>query len=343
MIETQVLIVGAGPIGLEVAWHLREAGLDTTQVDSGPIGATIAALFPPHTRFFSSPERLAIAGIAVPTTHQEKPTGKEYLSYLRTVALSRDLPVLTYHTVVRVAKVETGYIVTMINRAGCESQLLATHIVLATGGTDRPRRLNIPGEDLPHVRSHLGDPHQYFRRRVLIVGGKNSAAESALRCWRVNADVHISYRGKELHERVKYWIRPELASLIDEGRVSSWMPSTITRITPDHVCLHKTTTDERITLPVDDVLLQIGYEQDDAIFRLFGVDTIGEEKSPVHSPETLETNIPNIYVAGTAAAGTQKKFRAYIETAHDHGPRIAAALTGAPPPAPMEARVLPES
>ena len=343
MQQTDVLIIGAGPIGLEVAWHLRKAGIEVLQVDAGPIGATISTLFPEHTRFFSSPERLAIAGVDLPTTHQEKVTGSEYLAYLRSVAVTRDLPVLTWHRVIDARPLTRGWSVSLESKSGARQEVKANRLVLATGGTHHPRHLGIPGEDLPHVRSHLGDPHQYFRRRVLIVGGKNSAAESALRCWRVHADVHLSYRGPALHERVKYWIRPELQSLIDEGRITGWMPSKVQCITPDTVDIQMADSGEVQTIPFDDVILQIGYEQDDSIFRLFGVTTSGDQNAPVFHPETLETNIPGIYVVGTAIAGTQKRYKAYIETSHDHGPRVMAAITGAPPPAPMNARVLPES
>ncbi len=343
MEHTDVLIIGAGPIGLEVAWHLREAGLKTMQVDAGPIGATIGTLFPPHTRFFSSPERLAIAGVDLPTTHQEKVTGSEYLAYLRSVAVTRHLPVLTWHRVVNARSDAAGWTITLESKSGHRRDITAQRVVLATGGTHRPRRLGIPGEDLPHVRSHLGDAHQYFRRRVLIVGGKNSAAESALRCWRVHADVHLSYRGSSLHERIKYWIRPELQSLIDEARVTAWMPSTVQRITPTTVDILMTDSGHVETVPCDDVILQIGYEQDPSIFRLFGVATAGDQQAPTHNPDTLETNVAGVYVAGTALAGTQRRYKAYIETAHDHGPRLTAAMTGGPPPPPLAARVLPES
>ena len=344
MEQSEVLIIGAGPVGIGVAWHLQQAQIETLHVDAGSIGHTIARSFPPSTRFFSSPERLAIAGVDIPLHAQEKLTGEAYLAYLRSVVVTRNLPIRTFCRVVSAKRIDGGgYRVGMSEPSGRSWEVEVKRVVLASGGTDRPRQLGIPGEDLPHVHNSLGDPHRFFQRRVLVVGGRNSAIESALRCWRVHADVAISYRGEDIHERVKYWLRPEVVSLIKEGRIKAFMPTRVHEILPDRVVLEQLDSGETIDVPVDDVILQIGYEQDGTLFRLFGISTEGEPESPVHNPDTLETDIPCVYVAGTATAGTQYRFAAYIETSHDHGPRIAAALTGAPPPPVAEARVLPEA
>lgn len=342
MERIKVLIIGAGPIGLEVGFFLREAGIEAINVDAGGIGHTISRLFPPATRFFSSPERLAIAGMDCPVPTQEKITGEEYLAYLRSVAVTRNLAVRTFHRVTDTAAVDGGFEVTLIEPSGLEHRIQADKIVIACGGTHRPRTLGIPGEELGHVSSELGDPHRFFQRRVLIVGGKNSAVESALRCWRAHAEVSLSYRGESISERVKYWLRPEVASLIEEGRITGLMPTRPIAIEPGRVMLERIDSGETFDIEVDDVLLQIGYEQDDTLFRMFGVRCTGEQHAPFFNPETMETNVPGVFVAGTAVAGTQQRFKAYIETSHGHGPRIAAALTGAPPPKVDEARVLPE-
>ena len=344
MEQAEVLIIGAGPVGIEVAWHLQQAQIEVLHVDAGSIGHTIERFFPPSTRFFSSPERLAIAGIDIPLSTQEKLTGEAYLAYLRSVVVTRNLPIRTFCRVVSAERVNGGgYRIGMSEPSGRSWQVEVKRVILASGGTDRPRRLGIPGEDLPHVHTSLGDPHRFFQRRVLVVGGRNSAIESALRCWRVHAEVAISYRGQDIHERVKYWLRPEVMSLVEEGRIKAFMPTQVREILPDHVVLEQLDGSGAINLPVDDVLLQIGYEQDGTLFQLFGISTEGEQASPVHNPDTLETTLPGVYVVGTATAGTQHRFASYIETSHDHGPRIAAALTGAPPPPVAEARVLPEA
>ncbi len=339
----EVLIIGAGPIGLEVAWHLQAAGHDAVVVDAGAVGQTILSHFPPATRFFSSPERIAVAGIDLPVPTQEKVTGEEYLAYLRSVVRTRQLQVRTFVRVVSAVRDHRVWRVGVQTPAGTESTIEATHVVLAFGGTQRPRPLGIPGEDLPHVHTNLGDPHRFFQRRVLVVGGKNSAIESALRCWRVHASVTISYRGPAIHERVKYWLRPEVQALVEEGEIEGRFRTIPIEITPDEVVLQCLDEGSESRIPVDDVILQIGFEQNDHLFRLFGVPTQGSQAAPVFDAATLSTPAPGVFVAGTAVAGTQERFKAYIETSHDHGPRIAAAIAGAAPPPPLEARVLPES
>ena len=339
----EAIIIGAGPVGLEVAWSLRAAGIDALVVDAGSVGETILRLFPPGTRFFSSPERIAICGMDIPLPAQEKTTGESYLAYLRSVVVTRDLEVRTHQRVESISGFKGDFTLEVKHLSGHTRQLSAANLVLACGGTHRPRRLGIPGEDLPHVHTELGNPHRFFQRRVMVVGGRNSAAESALRCWRTHASVSISYRGDALHERVKYWIRPELQALIEEGRVTAHMPTNPVEIGPSSVTLECRANGERREIAVDDVLLQIGFEQDDHLFRMAGVTCGGPQQAPTFAAETLETDVPGVYVAGTAIAGTQQRFKAYIETSHDHGPRIAAAITGSPPPAPIKARSLPES
>ncbi len=330
-IECEVLIVGAGPIGLETAAVLKFEGRDVRVVDAGPIGATIARTFPPQTRFFTSPERLALFGLDVSPLNQEKLTGEEYLAYLRQYVFTHELCVDTFTTV---TAYESGR-VTAATLAGRQVRYHPSHVVLATGGTDHPRRLNVPGEDLPHVRSHLGDPHRYTGRRVLIVGGRNSAVESALRCYRVGAEVHLVHRQLTVHDRVKFWLRPEVVSLLDEGRIVGHMPDAVTAITVDHITLRSGTSIE-----VDDVLLQIGYAQNGRIFEIFGVATGGPRNAPILDPVTLRSG--EIFIVGTATAGTQDQFEVFIENSHDHARIVAAALAGRTPPQRTPARPLPE-
>ena len=312
-----------------------------TCVDAGPVGGTIFSLFPPNTRFFSSPERLAIAGIGLQVPAQEKATREEYLAYLRSVVTTLDLPVHTYETVTAAGHDDQGWTVTTRDRGGQERRRTATHVVLAIGGTHRVRRLGVPGEDLPHVDHDLGDPHRFFRRRVVIIGGKNSAAEAALRCWRAGAEVSIVHRGDALHERVKYWILPELESLIEEGRVTAHFNSQVSRIEPHAV--HVDGPGGPAEIPCQDVLMMIGYEQDPALFELFGVTREGPQDAPQHDVTTMQTTVPGVFVAGTAVAGTQQRFRTYIENAHVHAGRITAAILGHPPPPEVPARILPEA
>lgn len=333
-VACDVLVVGAGPIGLETAAVLSAEGHAVRVIDAGPLGATIARTFPPHTRFFTSPERLELFGSAIAPLNQEKLTGEEYLAYLRQYVSTHRLHVETFTTVTGRSGETT---VTARTLSGLPRMYTARWLVLATGGTDRPRRLGVPGEQLPHVRSHLDDPHRYAGRRVVIVGGRNSAVESALRCYRVGAEVHLVHRRPRIHDRVKFWLRPEVQSLLDEGRITGHLPDQVVAITAEGVRLA-----DGGVVGADDVVLQIGYEQDPWLFDLFGIERGGERLAPVVDPQSMRSSVPDIFVVGTATAGTQDRFEVFIENSHDHALRVAAAIAGRPAPAPRPARPLPE-
>jgi thioredoxin reductase (NADPH) len=209
-------------------------------------------------------------------------------------------------------------------------------LLLATGGTDRPRRLNVPGQDLPHVSHYFQDPHTYFRRKLLIVGGKNSAVEAALRCYYAGAEVAMSYRREQLPQKsIKYWLLPEITNLFEAGKIRNHFPTQPVAITPTHVTLKRTPDGATFDVPADFVLALIGYEQDNTLFKLAGIKLIGDCGAPAYDDRTMETNVPGLYVAGTAVGGTQDKYTVFIENCHVHVERIIAALTGAsPPPAP---------
>lgn len=362
MERAHVAIVGAGPIGLEVAVALRQAGVRYVQFEAGQIGATMD-WWAPGTRFFSSPERIAIAGVPLVTEDGSKATREQYLAYLRAVVQQFDLPVRSYERVERIRREGEGFVLwtrRSLHGVGGPAELRRTapaaeagdltawrvgRVVLAIGDLHRPRRLHIPGEDLPHATHFFEGPHRYFRRRVLIVGGKNSAVEAALRCWHVGCHVTISYRGDVFDpRRVKSWLLPELEWLIRTGRIEFEPRSVPERIEPEHVVLVR--DGRRWEQPADFVLLMTGYEQDSGLFEQLGVELMGPGRVPKFDPATMETSVPGVYVAGTASAGTQVGgVRVFIENAHDHGARIAAAITRrpAPPPRPVPEEQFPEA
>jgi len=355
MERTRVAIVGAGPIGIELAVALKREGVDYVHLDAGQVGSTIQ-WYAPGTKFFSSPERIAIAGVPLVTPGQDKAIREQYLAYLRAVVDQFDLAIRTYTRVESIRRAEDGFVLESVpsshgvggpgdmDRSPCESNtspslLHARRVVLAIGDMHRAQLLGIPGEDLPHVSHFFDDPHVYFRRRVLIVGGKNSAAEAALRCHRVGADVTISYRGQRFDpKRVKYWVRPELEWLIDKGRISFLPGTQPVRITPDAVRLERIagsgeSTGGPIEVATDFVLLLTGYEQDASLFESLGVDLVGPQRRPRLNHATMETNVPGLYVAGTAVGGTQAGgVKIFIENSHVHVDRIVASILGRKPP-----------
>ncbi len=323
----EVAIIGAGPIGIELAVALQRAGVGFIQFDAQQIGYTLS-WWPRETYFFSTTERIELAGIPIPSTSQGRVTGEEYLAYLRSLVEQFDLPIQTYEPVVDIRKQADSYLLVTQTPTG-KNQYLASKVVVAIGDMHGPNMLNIPGEDLPHVDHYFVDPHKYFRQKLLVVGGRNSAVEAALRCWRAGAEVTLSYRRAEFDEKsVKHFILPDLLAQIELGTIK-FLPETVpVEITPTHARL-KNADSTHIEHPVDFVLMQIGYVGDMTLFEQAGVNLIGPGRGPEHNIDTMETNVPGIYVAGTAAGGERKqKYSYFIENCHIHVARIVHHLTG---------------
>lgn len=338
-----VVVIGAGPIGIETAVELGRRGLEAHVVDAGAIGQQIVD-FPPATRWFSSPERLGIAGIPFTTPAADKGTREQYLAYLRSVVDAFDVRVSTYLRVGEVAaRPEGGFRIRATERSGGERILESDAVVVATGGTARPRRLGVPGEDLPHVHHTIGEPHCFHGRRLLIVGARNSACDAAVLAYRCGARVTLCHRGPTIHERVKYWIKPELEAMIRSGQIETRFDTEVVEIGPSEVRFRRSGDGHESSGRHDDVLLCIGFESDQGLLAGLGVELLGEAGAVRHDPLTMETSVPGVHVAGTVVAGTQARFKVYIENSHIHARRIAAALAGGDPPEEPEYNLLPES
>ncbi|MEM1011376.1 MAG: NAD(P)-binding domain-containing protein [Planctomycetota bacterium] len=326
--QTRVVIVGGGPIGLEVAATMQRAGVDYRVLEAKEVGHTMT-WWAPQTKWFSSNERIAIAGMPLVTPDGSKASREQYLAYLRGVVSALDLDVRTFEPVADIQREEDGFVVHSQTRGG-PRETRCDAVVLAIGGTDFPSKLGVPGDDLPHVDGYLREPHSYFGRRVLIVGGRNSAIEAALRCHHAGADVALSYRGDELPEKsIKYWLLPEIKGLIKSDRIAGHFGTEVKAITPTHVTL--SSTDGDTDVEADVVLSLIGYRQDKRLLRRAGVDLIGDGERPSYDEATMETNVPGLYVAGTAIAGTQSsKYSVYLENCHDHAQKILEHLGSSP-------------
>ncbi|MGB1124861.1 MAG: NAD(P)-binding domain-containing protein [Phycisphaeraceae bacterium] len=323
MSHHKAIIVGAGPIGLELHVVLKQLGVDLLHLEAGAIGQTIT-WYPKQAQFFSSPERIGIAGVPLTTPDQTKATREQYLAYLRSIVQQFDLPIATHEPVRQVSRDDSGVFTvrTAHRTATCD------HLVLAIGDMHQPRELGIDGEDLPHVSHYFDEPHDYFNRNLLIVGGRNSAAEAALRCHRAGARVSLSYRGDNLDDNgIKYWLLPELKALFKAGEITFYPSTHVTKISNTHVEFAGSRNVE-----ADHVLLLTGYLQDKTLFEMLGVNLVEENRKPEVDPATMQTNVANLYVAGTAAAGTQQRFKLFIENCHIHAAKIAQAITGEAPP-----------
>jgi thioredoxin reductase (NADPH) len=331
-----VAIVGAGPIGIELGAAFRVGGVQPLHIEARQVGHTLT-WWPRNTEFFSTTERLAIAGVPIPSEHQGRITGEAYLAYLRAVVEQFDLRIRTYEPVIDLRR-DNGFYRLTTDRHGVQRAYAAEKVVLAVGDMASPQRLEIPGEDLPHVSHYFRDPHDYFKTRLLIVGGKNSAVEAALRCWRAGADVTLSYRGESLdRKRVKPHLLPDLETQIEKGNIR-FLPGTrplnfqpgIARLVEETA---RGTPSVSLEVPTDFVLLCTGFVADTRLFKLAGVSLSGPNQVPAFDHETMETDVPGVYVAGTAAAGTQSRYTLFIENTHVHVGRIVRHITGSWPQA----------
>jgi bacillithiol disulfide reductase len=342
-----IAIIGAGPIGIELASALKAEGMDYVHFEAGQIGSTMQ-WWAPGTKYFSSPERIEIAGVPLVVADQEKANRENYLDYLRTVVGVHKLDIETFTRVTKITRDDdAGFTIETIRShhgvGGPDEQSFdheqlhiqsrqtttwrAKRIVLAMGDMHRPRTLNIPGEDQPHVSHFLGDAHQYANQNVLIVGGKNSAVEAAIRLFRVGANVTMSYRGKFFDpDRIKYWLYPEIEYLIKKDKIRYLPFSNLDSIDERSTMIRSNEGTQR--LDTDFVLLMTGYTQDPSLFEQLGITLIGDDRKPTFSLKTMETDVPGVFVAGTASAGTQSRTKVFIETSHVHVDRIIAALQG---------------
>jgi len=327
----QVAIIGAGPIGLELAVAFKQFGIDYVQIDAGQIGSTIE-WYPIDMLFHSSSDRLGLAGVPIQTSTQQKITREEYLAYLRSLVMQFGLQVRTYERVTQASRLRGGGFELVTRAVDGEHRYRVEQVVLAIGAFHAPRMLDIPGEELPHVSHYFHDPHTYFAKKLLIVGGRNSSVEAAVRCQRAGADVTLSYRGDDFDPKVvKFWLLPEVRALIRDGRIRYLPRTTPLEIGHGTALLAPVDGDAPpFEIDADFVLLLTGYRQDSTLFDQLGVELRGDDRQPVYDPETMETNVPGVFVAGTAVAGTPpRKVTVIVETCHVHVPRIVAAIQGA--------------
>lgn len=335
-------IIGAGPIGIETHIVLKQASIPCLHFDQGPIANTITS-FPQNMTFFSSIDRIAIADTPIPSVDQAKASKEQYLAYLRALVQTHKLDIQTYTTVTKIQpQPDNSFIITTQSSQG-QSQHAAQYIVFATGDMHHPNRLNIPGEDLPHVSHYFDHPHPYFNRNLLIVGGKNSAAETALRCHHAGAKVTLSYRGAQFDDKhIKYWLLPELLGRIKRNEIACHFNTAPTKITPTHTTL--THTDgSSVDLPTDAVLLLTGFRADNTLLHETGLELHAPSQRPTFDEQTMQATLPNTFIAGTATAGSQQSYKVFIENCHIHALRIRNAILNQPPPPPPAPITLPEN
>jgi thioredoxin reductase (NADPH) len=323
-----LLVVGAGPTGLACAIEAQKAGFRVVLVDKGCVCNSLFH-YPAHMTFFTTPELLEIGDIPFPSPNP-KPTRNEALQYYRLVAAHYKLDVRQYHRVERVAGADGDFTVHLVDRFGRPSALRARKLALSTGYYDLPNLMGIPGENLSKVHHYYVDPHPYFEMDVVVIGGKNSAAIVALELWRSGARVTMVHRGPGIQPHVKYWIKPDIETRIKNGEVKALFNSQVVEITPDTVEVE--TPHGRQTLKNDFVFAMTGYHLDFVFLEAIGIRFEGRDRLPVCDPETLESNVPGIYLAGVIVAGMRTN-EIFIENGRFHGHQIARALAAKLTPA----------
>jgi thioredoxin reductase (NADPH) len=316
-----VLVIGAGPTGLACAIEAQRAGFKVLTIDKGCVVNSIYN-YPSNMVFFTTPELLEIGDIPF-TTANQKPNRHEALEYYRSVADHYRLHICQYQWVKTVTGSNGNFRVTATDRAGGIHDYRARKIIVSTGYYDLANMMHIPGEDLPKVFHYYREPHPFYDMDVLIIGGKNSAAISALDLWRHGARVTLVHRGAKLHDHIKYWIRPDIENRIRNGEITAYFRTSVEEIGFDYVALN--TPDGPVRLRNDFVFALVGYHPDYDFLRSMGIELSEEQCRPVCDPETLESNVPGIYVAGVIVAGSRTN-EIFIENGRFHGKQIATDL-----------------
>ena len=315
-----LLIIGGGPSGINAAIAAKKAGLSHIVIEKGVLTNSLFH-FPTNMTFFSTSKKLEIGDIPF-ISHSDKPSRSEALEYYRRIVEAWDLNVHYYERVENVNKQEDGSFQISTSKGTYHSRF----VIVSTGFYDLPNLMNIPGEDLPKVKHYYDEVHYYIGQKVLVVGGANSACDVALECWQKGADVTMAVRESELYQRVKYWILPNIENRIKEGSIKAHFNTTVEEIKPHSVILR--TPEGSIEIENDFVLAMTGYQPDYSFLGKLGIDIQSDEfKTPFFNEETMETNIPGIYLAGVVAGG-MKTNRYFIENTRDQGDKIIKSILG---------------
>jgi thioredoxin reductase (NADPH) len=324
-----ILIIGAGPSGLSAAIAAKERNLDYQVLEQGVLVNSIYR-FPPQMVFFTTPELLEIGGLPLVSPF-EKPTRIEALRYYRRVVDRFELQIAYQEAVVSVTRedeepgaAESVFAVETRSAKGVRRVRHARAVIFAIGYYDHPVRLGIPGEDLPHVLHYYSEPHPYYRQRVVVVGGGNSAAESALELHRAGAQVTLVHRWPELKSTIKYWVRPDIENRISEGSIAGRFNTCVKEIRPTSVVVTGAESGGDEEIPAEAVFLLTGYRADTDLMVRTGIN-LTDREGPVYDPETYETNVRGVFVAGGAMAGVDTG-TIFIENGRFHGTKIVDVI-----------------
>lgn len=317
------LIIGAGPCGLSAAIEMQDRGLAVEVIEKGNIVEAIYQ-YPTHQTFFSSSEKLEIGG--VPFINKElKPKRQDALVYYREVVKRKEITIRPFETVERISKRTDGEGFEVVSSRMEETVTRqARALVLATGYYGLPNKMDVPGEELPHVSHYFKEGHPFFGQDVVVIGGKNSSVDAAIELEKAGAHVTLLYRGEAYSPSIKPWVLPNFEALVRAEKVKMVFNATIDSITPTHV--HYKEQGEATSIKADFVFAMTGYTPDVGLFADAGIMIDGETGIPDFNEETMESNVPGIYIAGVVAAGYDAN-KIFIENGRFHGELIATSLS----------------
>jgi len=310
-----VLIIGAGPIGIACALEAKKKGLNYRVIEKGTLVNSLYH-YPNNMTFFSTSEKLEIDGIPF-ISKNPKPTKQEALEYYRRIVTSNQLKINLFEKVKAVKKIKKNTKQVSTDKGVYETK----NLVVSTGFYDLPNLLNVPGEDLPKVQHYYNDPHYYALQHVVVVGASNSAVDAALEIWRKGAQVSLIVRGSQIGERVKYWVRPDIINRIKEGSITAYFNAEIQEITPNEV-VFKDENGKQQHIVNDYVLALTGYQPNFDFIKKLGITYSDEDKKiPFYNPQTMETNVEGIYLAGVICGGMETH-KWFIENSRIHAKMI---------------------
>ncbi len=307
-----LLIIGGGPIGLACGIAAQNAGLNFVILEKGCLVNSLYN-YPYTMTFFSTSEKLEIGNVPFMTTHN-KPTRAESLEYYRRVSTQYNLPLHLFEEVTDVKHEVDYYKVT-----SCKAAYQAHKVIVATGFYDIAVNLNIPGEHLSKVKHYYKDPSYYTMQKVVVVGSSNSAIDVALETYRKGAEVTLVIRGGEISSRVKYWVRPDIVNRINEGSIKAYFDSSLTAVRETEVDIQ--TPKGLITIPNDFVMAMTGYKPNFNFLKSIGIQLTADKYIPAYNPETMETNMPGLYLAGVVVGGLDTHLW-FIENSRIHAEMI---------------------
>lgn len=327
MEKFDVIIIGGGPTGLACAIEVQRAGLSYLVLEKGCVVNSLYH-YPTQMVFFTTPELLEIGDLPF-VCEREKPNRIEALKYYRRVTDTYHLRVHQYEKVVGVTGCDGDFIVqTELAATGQSRQYQARKLIVAIGYYDQPNRIGIPGEDLPKVSHYYKDAHPYYARDVAVIGAGNSAALAALDLVRHGARVTLIHRGSQVKRTIKYWILPDIENRIAGGEVMAYFEHIVTAITPTAIRLRSLVTDEGRELSNEFVFALTGYHTDNDFLQSLGIEIDPETLKPAFDPDTLESNVRGVYLAGVVIAGKETG-KIFIENGRFHGGQVARAIRAA--------------